>query len=166
MRRMLGIAAVGMLLLAACGGGGGGSNNATCAPNGAQLDITAKSGAYDKACLAAPANQPFTITFHNDEAGAPHNVDILTSANGSSPTCQGSPQCLLQRHVHRVELMVSGHLLGEHSTAHVLEYDEVTDQIEESFRQLRQPEYEELIQMAKSALDLEPFIADSPSGRP
>jgi len=82
-RRMLGIAAVGMLLLAACGGGGG-SNNATCAPNGAQLDITAKSGAYDKACLAAPANQPFTITFHNDEAGAPHNVDILTSANGSS----------------------------------------------------------------------------------
>jgi len=34
--------------------------------------------------ITAPANAPFTITFHNDEAGAPHNVDILTSANGSS----------------------------------------------------------------------------------
>ncbi len=52
--------------------------------------------------------------------------------NGSSPTCQGSAQCLLQRHMHRVELMVSGHLLGEHSATRVLEYDEVTNQIEES----------------------------------
>src|SRR5436305_5511255 len=32
-----------------------------------------------------------------------------------------------------------------------------TDQIEESFRQLRQPEYDELIQMAKSVLALEAF---------
>ena len=83
MRRMLWLGTPALVLLAACGGGGGGSNHpATCSPSGAQLEITAKNNAYDKDCLATPAGQAFTITFHNDDAGTSHNVDIVTSASG------------------------------------------------------------------------------------
>ena len=82
---MLLTAAAAMLLLAGCGGGGGGGDHpATCSPGGTQLEISAKSVAFDKDCLAAPANQPFTITFHNDDAGTPHNVVIMTSMDGST----------------------------------------------------------------------------------
>ena len=85
MRRLLRIATAGMLLLAGCGGGGGGGDHpTTCSPGGTQLEISAENNAFDKDCLAAPANQPFTIMFHNDDAGTPHNVDILTSTDGST----------------------------------------------------------------------------------
>ena len=41
-------------------------------------------------------------------------------------------QRLLDRHVHRVELVVARHLLGELAAARVLEHDEVADEIEEA----------------------------------
>jgi cytochrome c oxidase subunit 2 len=49
-----------------------------CAPAGTQLKIDAiPSLKFDTDCLAAPADQAFTIEFNNkDDAGIPHNVDI------------------------------------------------------------------------------------------
>jgi plastocyanin len=41
-----------------------------------QLKITAFDTKFDKNCLAAPANQDFTIDFSNLDRGIPHNVAI------------------------------------------------------------------------------------------
>jgi cytochrome c oxidase subunit II len=55
------------------------AKNNTCAPTGNQLEISAANLAFDKKCLAAPANQASTLTFDNkDTAGVPHNVEIYT----------------------------------------------------------------------------------------
>ena len=48
----------------------------TCSPNGTALSIRAFDGKFDKSCLAAPANQTFTIDFDNLDRGIPHNVAI------------------------------------------------------------------------------------------
>ena len=58
---------------------------ASCEPAGASLSIAAKDVKFDKACLAAPAGQAFTIAFNNMEA-VPHNIAILES--------HGSPNVL------------------------------------------------------------------------
>jgi plastocyanin len=82
-RGTLGIGAAGLLLLAACGGGGGGSTHATtCSPSGTVLKITAQNNSYDKDCLAVQGGEGFSITFHNDDAGTPHDVVINTSSGG------------------------------------------------------------------------------------
>jgi cytochrome c oxidase subunit 2 len=49
-----------------------------CQPQGTQLKIDAvPTIKFDTDCLAAPANQPFTIEFDNkDNPGTPHNVDV------------------------------------------------------------------------------------------
>ena len=74
------VAAISMLVLT-----GGGSSAAavqpraaggTCSPNGTKLSITAFDSKFDKKCLAAPANQAFTIDFTNLDRGIPHNVSI------------------------------------------------------------------------------------------
>lgn len=52
------------------------ADSAACSPNGTQLSISAFDGKFDKKCLAAPANQPFTIDFKNLDRGIPHNVAI------------------------------------------------------------------------------------------
>ena len=51
-------------------------SGATCEPNGTQLKLTAFDTKFDKNCLAAPANQAFTIDFSNLDRGIPHNVAI------------------------------------------------------------------------------------------
>jgi plastocyanin len=51
---------------------------ATCKPEGTSLEITAEGLAFDKTCLAAPADQAFEIVFHNNDAGTTHNVAIYT----------------------------------------------------------------------------------------
>jgi plastocyanin len=48
----------------------------TCSPNGTSLSITAFDSKFDKDCLAAPANEAFTIDFSNLDRGIPHNVAI------------------------------------------------------------------------------------------
>jgi cytochrome c oxidase subunit 2 len=40
------------------------------------LELTAKDVAYDKQTLEAPADQPFTIKFQNNDQGISHNVSI------------------------------------------------------------------------------------------
>ena len=48
----------------------------TCSPSGTALSITAFDNKFDKYCLAAPADQAFTIDFTNLDRGIPHNVAI------------------------------------------------------------------------------------------
>lgn len=64
------------LVLASCGSGG----EATCRPDGTELTITADKSIFSTDCLAAPADQAFTIAFRNDDAGSPHNVQIRDGA--------------------------------------------------------------------------------------
>ena len=49
---------------------------ANCSPQGTALMLTAFDNKFDKSCLAAPANQAFTIDFSNLDRGIPHNVAI------------------------------------------------------------------------------------------
>ena len=106
MRRLVALAAVSVLFLVGCGGGGdedvdplaggptgantnhgdhggghtdhAGNATATCEPSGTTLTITASGTKFDKNCLAAPANQAFTINYDNKDQLA-HNIVILTS---------------------------------------------------------------------------------------
>jgi plastocyanin len=45
--------------------------------------IAAKNTAFDKDCLAEPANKAFTLTFNNQDTGIPHNVEIYTDKTAS-----------------------------------------------------------------------------------
>jgi len=69
---------------ARAGGAGGehadhaGSPTANCSPAGTTLSITASGTKFDKNCLAAPANQAFTINYDNKDQLA-HNIVILQS---------------------------------------------------------------------------------------
>ena len=49
-----------------------------CSPSGTSLSITAQETRFDKDCLAAPASQPFTITYDNKDSVA-HNIAVLES---------------------------------------------------------------------------------------
>jgi plastocyanin len=59
-----------------------------CSPSGTALSIAAKDRKFDKDCLAAPADQPFTIEFDNQDS-APHNVAIYDRTNGKKPLFKG-----------------------------------------------------------------------------
>lgn len=87
-RLFVAIVAVAALAAAACGGGGGapagggtpgssgGSGAGTCEPSSTTIEVSAKNISFDKACLAAPAGQAFTVKFTNNDAGIPHNFAI------------------------------------------------------------------------------------------
>src|SRR6266545_1026277 len=47
--------------------------------------IAAKNTAFDKDCLAEPANKAFTLTFNNQDAGIPHNVVIFKGPDANAP---------------------------------------------------------------------------------
>jgi mono/diheme cytochrome c family protein/plastocyanin len=58
------------------------SASASAAPSGAPgttvtLELTAQGIKFDKVTLEGPANAPFKIQFTNNDAGMPHNVEIL-----------------------------------------------------------------------------------------
>ena len=82
-----------VLALVACGGTDQAAPRATaptaaspaapkCTPSGTTLEITAEKDKFDKDCLAAPADTPFTIEFTNkdktrgDDPFFTHNVSI------------------------------------------------------------------------------------------
>jgi hypothetical protein len=54
-----------------------GSTGARCLPTGTTLTVVAKNLSFGVKCLAAFADEPFSIAFDNQEA-APHNVAIYT----------------------------------------------------------------------------------------
>ncbi len=55
-----------------------GNPTTICEPSGTTLSITASGTKFDKDCLAAPANQAFTINYDNKDQLA-HNIVILQS---------------------------------------------------------------------------------------
>ena len=60
-----------------------------CRPSGTALSIAAKERKFDKNCLAAPANKPFTIKFDNQDPDVPHNVAIFDRSEGKKPLFKG-----------------------------------------------------------------------------
>ena len=86
------------------GPGGGGSNEPTPPPTEtgsppppdgggggepAAASISAASLAFDTASLSFPAETPVTLTFDNQEPGAPHNVAIYRDEGYTDPAFQG-----------------------------------------------------------------------------
>ena len=82
-----------VLVMVACGGTDQAAPRATaptaatpaapkCSPSGTTLQLTAERDKFDKDCLAAPADTPFTIEFTNndkargDDPFYTHNVSI------------------------------------------------------------------------------------------
>jgi len=55
-----------------------GRPTSNCSPSGTSLSITASGVKFDKDCLAAPASQPFTISYENKDDIA-HNIAVLES---------------------------------------------------------------------------------------
>jgi plastocyanin len=60
----------------------------SCSPSGTKLQETAKGIAFEKKCLAAPAGQPFSIEFDNQDAGTPHNIHILAADPRKDPNAR------------------------------------------------------------------------------
>ncbi len=58
-----------------------------CSPGPNSLDLTAKGLAFLENCVAAPADQKFTIAFDNQDAGVMHNVEIIEKGP-ASPTAK------------------------------------------------------------------------------
>ena len=74
---LLGLAVLGLSPFTACGQ----RRQATCEPNGAELEIAvlaSLSHHFTKDCLAAPANEAFTIHFDNQDTSqhGNHNIHI------------------------------------------------------------------------------------------
>ena len=91
-RRWRRILPVVVALAMTAGGSLAGSEQAkaaTCAPNGTTLSITAFDGKFNKDCLAAPANQAFTIDFDNLDRGIPHNVAIYENESAEKMFFKG-----------------------------------------------------------------------------
>jgi len=62
--------------------GGPGGSGEPPAGGGTVVDLIAKNVAFEQKTLTAPANQPWTIHFDNQDQGTPHDIDILASDNG------------------------------------------------------------------------------------
>lgn len=60
----------------------------SCAPSGPRLQESAKGIAYLKRCLAAPADQAFTIEFHNEDAGMTHDIHVFSADPAKDPNAR------------------------------------------------------------------------------
>jgi plastocyanin len=56
---------------------------------GPVVEVTAQNIQFDASTLTAPAAQAFTLVFHNDDPGVPHNVAIYTDSSASSSVFTG-----------------------------------------------------------------------------
>jgi plastocyanin len=65
------------------------AEGATCSPSGTSLSITAFDNKFDKKCLAAPADQAFTIEFQNLDRGIPHNLAIYADQTAQKALFKG-----------------------------------------------------------------------------
>jgi plastocyanin len=61
----------------------------TCAPRGAELELTARGLRFDASCLAAPAGTPFTVRFDNRDPDVPHNLAIYRDAAATQALFRG-----------------------------------------------------------------------------
>lgn len=62
---------------------GGAAVDASCNPSGATVSVTASGTKFNTQCLAAPANQGFTLSLDNKDT-LPHNIAILESHSATS----------------------------------------------------------------------------------
>ncbi len=60
----------------------------TCTPDGTSLTVSAKNDTFEKDCLAAPADTPFTIAFSNQDDDI-HNVSIYDKDHGDKAVFTG-----------------------------------------------------------------------------
>jgi plastocyanin len=79
-----------------------------CSPSGTALSLAAKDRKFDKECLAAPADQPFTIEFDNQDSSVAHNVAIYDRTNGKKPLFKGELIIGPQRITYSVPTQASG----------------------------------------------------------
>ena len=82
------VAAMSGLVLAGDGSLAAARPKPTCKPEGTALTVAAKNNAFDKDCLAAPADTPFTIAFNNQDYDI-HNVAIYDKGHGDKPLFKG-----------------------------------------------------------------------------
>jgi plastocyanin len=61
------------------------TQEATVSPTsgGAGVEVTARNILFDTSRLTVPAARAFTLVFHNDDPGTPHNVAIYTDSSAS-----------------------------------------------------------------------------------
>lgn len=100
MRKSVALVCIVVLLLAACGGGDDGTDSAaepetsasasnledsaedaTCEPQGGEINVVAKDNAFDSDCYAAPAGAEFKLTLKNEDTFA-HNFSIYKTKGG------------------------------------------------------------------------------------
>lgn len=82
------MAAMSWMALAGDGSFAATSPKPTCTPSGTSLTVAAKNNMFDKDCLAAPANSPFTIAFNNQDYDI-HNVAIYDKDHGDKVLFKG-----------------------------------------------------------------------------
>jgi plastocyanin len=83
------VAALSWLAVADDGSSASADGEPACTPAGAALSIAAHDKKFDKDCLAAPADQGFTIGFDNQDPAVPHNVAIYDVAHGGKALFKG-----------------------------------------------------------------------------
>jgi plastocyanin len=68
------------------------SQEVTVSPTrgGSVVEVTAQNIQFTTARLTAPASQAFTLLFHNEDPGTPHNVAIYTDSSASSSLFVGT----------------------------------------------------------------------------
>ena len=82
------VSALPWLALTADGSFAAAKTKPTCAPDGASLTVSAKNDAFDRDCLAAPANTAFSIAFDNEDSDI-HNVSIYDKDHGDKALFKG-----------------------------------------------------------------------------
>jgi plastocyanin len=99
------------LVAAACTSGTSASDlsqMATCTPSGTALRIEAQNLHFDRDCLAAPANESFTLTLDNQENGIPHNVSIYANGQEADALFKGDTVTGVQSTLYRVQGLAAG----------------------------------------------------------
>jgi plastocyanin len=82
------VAAMSWLTLAGDGSSAATKPKPTCTPDGTSLKVSARNNTFDKDCLAAPADTPFTIAFNNQDYDI-HNVSIYDKDHGDKALYTG-----------------------------------------------------------------------------
>lgn len=60
-----------------------------CAAPASHITLTAHNVAWDATCLGVPANQPITVTMHNQDKGITHNFSIYTGPDAKKALYTG-----------------------------------------------------------------------------
>ena len=81
-----------------------------CEPAGTELSVVAQGIAFDQDCLAAPAGEPFTIQFDNQDPGLPHNVAIYTGPPPSDAVFVGEVFTGPDSRTYEVDALDAGQL--------------------------------------------------------